>query len=181
MLKAIDQSSPRRLYGRAVEWDVLLKGADELVELFSKAPQWGDVGMAMGQMEFGPGASCCHACWYLREGWADMDLPRKYRGKVDFDDDFEHGAYSMACLLGFKWKRLPSVAKGKTPADLMEDFFEQNADLWGNEHGKMLFYELEAFGKRTSTTERAGEELKVWELAEHWKGVRERIAEAMKS
>ena len=181
MLKAIDQSPPRNLYGRAVEWSVLLSGVDELVQLFSNAPQWGDVGMAMGQMEFGPGASCCHACWYLREGGADMDLPRKYRGKVDFDDDFEHGAYSMAGLLGFKWKRLPSSAKGKTPAELMEDFFQQNADLWGNEHGGKMLYELEAFGKKTGTREREGEKLKVWELAEHWQGVRERIVEAMKS
>ncbi len=164
-----NQAPARRIYGIAVDWSVLLQGVAEVEDVFRKCPQWGNVDMGCGDMAFGCGVSSCVAAWYLREAFVTEHVPRKYRGKLDFSNDFEHGSYSLCCELGFDWSRRPSLARDKTPVDITEDFFRENADLWGNEYGHEMFYEARAYGKHNY------EPFTVKDVLHHWQGVRSRI------
>ena len=166
------QIPARRLYGIAVDWSALLRGIAKLRVFFKNARNGAMWTWLAGACLLVYGASSCVAGWYLREAFVTEHVPRKYRGKLDFSDDFAHGSYALCCDLGFDWLRRPSPARDKTPVDIAEDFFRENGDLWGNGYGDKMFDEARAFGKGD------GESFVVKDILQHWRGVRSRIYSA---
>lgn len=111
--------------------------------------------IAMLRLGISSGHGCltpmCHAGWY---GFICGVSGHSYTD----------GGELMAEHLGFSFNGEHSL-KG---VFLLEEWAAQNEKIWGNSNGVGIFSSAEAFGETTDTL------ISLWQIVNHWKGVKER-------
>lgn len=111
------------------------------------------------------GTVACHAGWYAFNHLSNKFKWHKYHeldereflSAIDRHISWRDGSDLIAKDLGF------------TCMSDVEKWAEENPDIWGNENGKFLFSSNSAFGCSRN------KKVTLVDIANHWKGVAERL------
>ena len=127
------------------------------------------------QHTIGCGTYACHAGWFMYAHmedntpgtWTCYQDVNWYKGRNGSLVSFDDGANCMATIMGF------TDTGCMTPAEALEQWAANNPDIWGNRHGRAMFYSAAAFDPAYS-----GFDMPLRTVADHWKGVYERLCAA---